>query len=47
MGLLVGSSAFAKADEVLWSLNDVFFSNGYRVQGCFETDSTNINNYIN
>jgi hypothetical protein len=25
MGLLVGSSAFAKADEVLWSLNDVFF----------------------
>jgi hypothetical protein len=46
-GLFVGSSMFAKADEVLWTLNDAFFTNGYRVQGWFETDSANINNYIN
>ena len=45
-GLLFGTSMFAKADEVLWTLNDVFFTGGYRVTGWFETDSTDITNSL-
>ena len=44
--LLVAGSMFAKADTVLWTLNDVVFSDGATVTGWFETDSNNINNYI-
>jgi hypothetical protein len=45
--LLAGCSMFAKADEVLWTLNDVVFNGGYVVTGWFETDSTDLTNYIN
>jgi len=44
--LLVGCTMFAKADTVLWTLSGVVFSDGATVSGWFETDSTNINNYI-
>jgi PEP-CTERM motif len=45
--LLVGCTMFAKADTVVWTLSDVVFNDGATVSGWFETDSTDVNNYIN
>lgn len=40
--LLAGCSMFAKADTILWTLNDVTFTDGDTATGWFVTDGTNL-----
>jgi hypothetical protein len=40
--LLAGCSMFAKADTILWTLNDVTFTDGNTATGWFVTDATNL-----
>ena len=39
LGLLLGSGVCAMADTI-WTLNDVYFSNGNQATGWFSTDPT-------
>jgi hypothetical protein len=39
LGLLVASGSYARADDIVWTFNDVTFTNGNTLTGSFTTNS--------